>query len=67
MTYMGRDEILAAEVGVTGITRLIDGVLFELVVGDVGAYGWTAWDDIERSGMRSSVSEEDAHNLGLAT
>lgn len=65
--YMTRDEILSAEVGVTGIVKIIDGVFFEMVVSGLadGRHGWTAWDSPARDGMRSSVDQEEAKRLAL--
>ena len=44
-----------------------DGVLFEQLVKieDDSAIVWVAWDDMDRSGMRSYIDYREARKLGL--
>lgn len=50
-----------------GATVEKDGVLFEQLVKieDDSAIVWVAWDDMDRSGMRSYIDYREARKLGL--
>lgn len=72
MTYLSLKEYTAAndhgylQAG-DGATCMINDVLFECLtnINDPQTTVWVAWDSVDRSGLQSYVSQQEAYKLGL--
>jgi hypothetical protein len=66
-TYATLEQMQQMEFGVTGAERTIDGVAFELLIGDNGLFGWAAKHADSDGNMVDwdRVSEDEAKQLGL--
>lgn len=65
--YATLDQMQNMEFGVTGMIKIIDGEMFELLTGNNGLYGWAhRYNDAEGNMIDwDRVPEAEAKKLGL--